>query len=154
MSLTVGHDLVRWGEFADFASPLVSHISAFTCDTLIEWARFLQAEVGDDLSEADALATIYRFTGYDGIGLPEAYDDFGEADDLAHTVPVADLVLRDLTKTRLFLPESLPSFPIIHGSGWPRAAIDRIVSEASRLGHDGIIWQGTDELTQPNSGRP
>ncbi len=146
MALTVGHDLGRWGEFADFASPLVSHISAFTCDTLTTWAKFLQAEIGDSLSAADALATIYRFTGYDGIGLPETYDGFGDAAELAYRVPVDDLVLRDLAKTRLYLPEGLPSFPIIHGTGWPRAAIDRIVSEARRLGHNGIIWQGTDEL--------
>ncbi len=146
MSLTVGHDLVRWGEFADFASPLVSHISAFTCNTLTEWARFLQSEIGDSLSTADALATIYRFTGYDGIGLPESYEGFGDAHELAQRVPVADLVLRDLAKTKLHLPQDLPSYPILHGTGWPRPAIDRIVTEARRLGHDGIIWQGTDEL--------
>ena len=72
MALTVGQDLSRWGEFGDFASPLVSHISAFTCDTLTTWARFLQAEIGPSLSEADALATIYCLTGYDGVGLPES----------------------------------------------------------------------------------
>lgn len=146
MSLSVGHDLSRWGEFADFASPLVSHISAFTCNTLIEWARFLQGEIAD-LTEADALATIYRFTGYDGVGLPESYDAFGTAADLANRIPVDELVIRDLIKTRLTLPDHVPSFPIIHGTGWPRSAIDRIVSEARRLQHNGIIWQGTDELT-------
>ena len=148
MSLTVGHNHARWGEFSDFASPLVSHISAFTCNTLIEWARFLMQEVGGQLSEADALATIYRFTGYDGMGLPESIDGFGpeNAADLAYRVPVGELVLRDLAKTRLFLPATVPSYPIIHGTGWPRAAIDRIVAEARRLGHNGVIWQGTDEL--------
>jgi hypothetical protein len=148
MSLTVGHDHLRWGEFADFASPLVSHISAFTCNTLIVWARFLQQEVGEDLSEADALAVIYRLTGYDGMELPESVDALGgeDAPDLAYRVPVDDLVLRDLAKTRLFLPPDLPSYPIIHGAGWPKTAIDRIVSEARRLGHNGVIWQGTDEL--------
>ena len=32
MALTAGHDYRRWGEMADFASPLVSHISAFVCN--------------------------------------------------------------------------------------------------------------------------
>ena len=35
MALTAGHDYLRWGEMADFASPLVSHISAFVCNTFI-----------------------------------------------------------------------------------------------------------------------
>ena len=79
---------------------------------------------------------------------PESIDGFGpeNAADLAYRVPVGELVLRDLAKTRLFLPATVPSYPIIHGTGWPRAAIDRIVAEARRLGHNGVIWQGTDEL--------
>ena len=68
MALTAGHDYRRWGEMADFASPLVSHISAFVCNTFIEWARFLQEEV-PNLREEDALQLVYRFTGYDGMGV-------------------------------------------------------------------------------------
>lgn len=42
----------------------------------------------------------------------------------------------------------MPSYPIIHGAGWPSTAIDRIVSEARRLGQNGIAGQGTDELME------
>ena len=149
MALTAGHDYRRWGEMADFASPLVSHISAFVCNTFIEWARFLQAEV-PNLKEADALQLVYRFNGYDGMGLPETIAAYraDEPDTLAYRVPTADLVLRDLVKAKLYLPPDMPSYPIIHGEGWPLAAIDRIVSEARRLGHNGVVWQGTDELME------
>ena len=147
MALTAGHDYRRWGEMADFASPLVSHISAFVCNTFIEWARFLQREV-PKLSERDALQLVYRFTGYDGMGLPATEADF-KADEeatLAYRIPTDDLVLRDLVKAKLLLPDGMPCYPIIHGEGWPREMIDRIVSEARRLGHNGIVWQGTGEL--------
>jgi len=147
MALTAGHDYLRWGEMADFASPLVSHISAFVCNTFIEWAQFLQEEI-PELTEEDALQLVYRFLGYDGMGLPETVEAYGadESATLAYRIPAADLVLRDLVKAKLYLPEDMPSYPIIHGEGWGRDTIDRIVSESRRLGHNGIVWQGTSEL--------
>lgn len=149
MALTAGHNYLRWGEMADFASPLVSHISAFVCNTFIEWARFLQEEI-PNLTEEDALQVVYRFNGYDGMGLPETVEAYGadEPATLAYRIPTADLVLRDLVKAKLYLPPDIPSYPIIHGEGWSTETIDRIVSEARRLGHNGIVWQGTDELME------
>jgi hypothetical protein len=147
MALTAGHDYRRWDQIADFASPLVSHISAFVCNTFIEWARFLQEEI-PNLTEEDALQVVYRFAGYDGMGLPETVAAFG-ADDaatLADRIPTADLVLRDLVKANLLLPEDVPSYPILHGEGWGRETIDRIVSEAKDMGHNGVVWQGTSDL--------
>jgi len=148
MAMTAGHDYLRWDQMADFASPLVSHISAFVVNTFIEWAAFLQQEVSD-LSESDALRVVYRFLGYDGMGLPETVAAFGanEHATLSDRIPTADLVLRDLVKAKLLLPEGVPSYPIIHGEGWGRPTIDRIVSEAKDLGHNGIVWQGTEDLT-------
>ena len=147
MALTAGHDYLRWDQMSDFASPLVSHISAFVCNTFIEWARFLQSEV-PNLAEEDALQLVYRFTGYDGMGLPENIEAFKEDEPatLGYRIPTADLVLRDLYKARLLLPEAVPSYPIIHGEGWGRETIDRIVEEAREIGHNGIVWQGTAEL--------
>ena len=54
--------------------------------------------------------------------------------------------MRDLVKARLCLSPELPSYPVIHGEGWPREAIDGIVQESRAIGHDGIIWQGTSDL--------
>jgi hypothetical protein len=147
MALTAGHDYLQWGEMADFASPLVSHISAFICNTFIEWARFLMAEI-PNLKEEDALQLVYRFNGYDGLGLPETIAAYraDEAATLADRIPTVQLVLRDLVKTKLYLPEDMPSYPIIHGEGWAREIVEHIVEEARRLGHNGIIWQGSSEL--------
>lgn len=147
MALQAGHDYQRWDQMSDFASPLVSHISAFICNAFIEWARFLQDEVRG-LSESDALQLVYQFTGYDGMGLPKTIEAF-KADEpatLGYRIPTADLVLRDLYKTKLLLPEGVPSYPIIHGEGWGRGTIDRILAESRAMGHNGIVWQGTDEL--------
>jgi len=148
MALTAGHDYRRWDQMADFASPLVSHIAAFVCNTYIEWARFLQEEI-PDLGEEDALQVIYRFLGYDGMGLPATIEGFGDDEaTLAYRIPTADLIIRDLVKARLYLPPEVPSYPIIHGSGWGRETIDRILAEARRLGHNGIVWQGTSDLLE------
>ncbi|MDA0711089.1 MAG: hypothetical protein O3B73_12860, partial [bacterium] len=154
MSLMAGHDYTRWHEMADFASPLVSHISAFICNTFIEWARFLVGEV-PNLTEEDALQIVYRFAGYDGMGLPKTTAAYGaeEPATLANRIPLADLVLRDLVKTKIYLPENMPSYPIIHGEGWPKETVDHIVTEARRLGHNGIIWQGTSELMAYDFGK-
>ncbi len=147
MALTAGHDHLRWDQMADFASPLVSHISAFVCNTFIEWANFLQEEV-PNLTEKDALQVVYRFAGYDGMGLPETVEAFGAEDaaTLAERIPTADLVLRDLVKAKLLLPDNVPSYPILHGEGWGIETVDRILAEAKSLGHNGVVWQGTNEL--------
>ena len=147
MALTAGHDYLRWGEMADFASPLVSHISAFVCNTFIEWAQFLQEEI-PGLSKEDSLQLVYRVLDYDGMGLPNTVAAYGadEPATLAYRIPTADLVLRDLVKAKLYLPQDMPSYPIIHGEGWGRETIDRVVREARRLGHNGIVWQGTSDL--------
>ncbi len=147
MAMTAGHDYRRWNQMADFASPLVSHISAFVCNTLIEWASFLQAEI-PNLSEEDALQVVYRFLGYDGMELPETIRAFGAEDaaTLADRIPTTDLVMRDLVKAKLLLPDGVPSYPIIHGVGWGRETSEGIVSEAKSIGHDGVVWQGTADL--------
>ena len=147
LSLFMGHNHAEWGNFADFASPLVSHIYQFVSLTLIEWAKFLQ-RYHPKLEERDALQIVYALTGYDGIGMPESFAAYNPDDPvaLAHSVPLEEVILHDLRKARLSLPEDIPSYPIIHGTGWPKPAIDAICEGAKKLGHNGIIWQGTDEL--------
>lgn len=147
LSLFVGQDHAAFHEFSDFASPLVSHISAFLCNTLVEWSQFLTRE-NPRIGEAEALRIVYRFLGYDGMGLPESIAEYriDEPQTLAYRIPVRELVMRDLVKARLYLSPELPSYPVIHGEGWPREAVDGIVEEARAVGHDGIIWQGTSDL--------
>ena len=147
LSMFMGHNHAHWDEFSDFASPLVSHISAFVVYTLVRWAKFLQ-EVNAGLSEKDALRVVYRFVGYDGMGLPDTIAGYAleEPARLPSILPLKELILRDLIKARLYLPEEIPSYPIIHGEGWPLEAIREIVTGAEEAGHDGILWQGTGEL--------
>ena len=147
LSMFVGHNHAAWADFSDFASPLVSHISSFTGHAFVAWAEELQ-KVNPGLNEADALQVVYRVAGYDGMGLPEtiAAYELEHPQRLAHVLPLEELILRDLRKTRLLLPPQMPSYPIIHGEGWPRAAIDAILRGAEASGHDGIVWQGTSEL--------
>jgi hypothetical protein len=147
LSMFVGHNYAHFHRYSDFASPLVSHISAFVCDTFAVWARFL-IEEQPSTGEREALELVYRLTGYEDMGLPQTLAGFdpGNPERLAHIVPLEELVMRDLRKARLLLSPELPSYPIIHGSGWPRAAIQRIVEQSDEVGHDGIVWQGTDEL--------
>ncbi|MDA0748317.1 MAG: hypothetical protein O2954_17510 [bacterium] len=151
LSMFMGHNHARWSECADFASPLVSHIYQFVSLTLIEWAKFLQ-QTKPGLSETDALQIVYTLTGYAGVGLPETIAGYRseDPDALAHSLPLEDVILHDLIKARLSLPSNVPSYPILHGEGWPKDAIPTIRDRALEIGHNGIIWQGTSELVPFN----
>jgi hypothetical protein len=143
----VGHNQADWSQCADYASPLVSHVSAFVVGTLVEWSRWIR-RVNPDLGETDALRLVYRLLGYDGLGLPETLDGYCLDDEerMFRTIPLTELVIHDLAKARLSLPREIPSYPVIHGDGWPRKAILAIMAGADQAGHDGVIFQGTGEL--------
>jgi len=147
----VGHDLSRWDEFSDFASPLVSHVDIFPLQTLAAWAGFLRG-LHPSLSEAEALRIVYRLVGYDALPLPDSVAAFalGEPDGEYRNVPLKDLVLLDLAKAALYLPPGIPSYPIIQGGGapwmWPREIIEGIMAGAAEQGHRGVMFQGKQAL--------
>ena len=149
LSMFVGHDHTRWSEFSDFATPLVSHIGSFTVEAFVALAGALR-EMHPSLTEEEAFRLVYNFAGYGEMDLPETVAGFelDRHERLPHLVPLEELILRDLRKARLLLPAQMPSYPIIHGSGWPKSAIDAIVKGALEAGYDGFIWQGTDELVE------
>lgn len=150
-SMLAGHNLSRWSEFSDFASPLLSHVDIFPMRTLTVSAQFL-GSVYPELSEAERLQIVYRFAGYDSLAMPDTIADFalGEPDCEFRNIPLVDLVTLDMAKARLYLPEDIPSYPIIQGGGaphdWPRADIETLMRNALDLGHDGYIYQGTTSL--------
>jgi hypothetical protein len=150
-SLLAGHNHQRWGEYSDFASPLLSHVDIFPMRTMVESANFLTG-LYSDISEAEALQVVYRFAGYDSLAMPSSIADFalGEPDCEFRHMPLVDLVTLDMAKARLYLPEDLPSYPIIQGGGaphdWPREATEALMRNALALGHDGYIFQGTRML--------
>jgi hypothetical protein len=149
----VGHNQSRWAEFSDFASPLLSHLDIFPMQTLTEAAQFLRT-LWPAVSEAVALQMVYRFTGYDGLKLPNSIADFalGEPDCEFRHIPLRDFVSLDMAKARLYLPPTVPSYPIIQGGGapwlWPRQIVEALMSAAFELGHDGYIFQGTKSLIE------
>lgn len=151
LAMLVGHNLSRWTEFSDFASPLLSHVDIFPMQTLTEAAQFLRG-LHANLSEAEALRLVYRFAGYDGLGLPDNIAAFalGEPDCEFRNIPLTDFVTLDMAKARLYLPAEIPSYPIIQGGGapwlWPREIVEAVMANALALGHDGYIFQGTKSL--------
>ena len=151
LSLFAGHNQASWHDFSDFASPLLSHADIFPMQTVVVWAQFLQ-RLFPNMSEKDALAMVYRFVGYDGVGLPSSIEDFalGEPDCEYRHVPLKDLVMLDMAKARLYLPPEIPSYPIIQGGGaphiWPRQIVEDLIAGSEETGHDGIIFQGTQSL--------
>ncbi|MHB1354627.1 MAG: hypothetical protein ACYCZF_01470 [Anaerolineae bacterium] len=151
LALFAGHDQTRWGECSDFASPLISHVDIFVMKTWVAWARFLQQNIAQ-LTEPEALQLVYRMTGYDSLGLPETIAQMAltEPDCEYRYIPLRDLLALDMAKARLTLPAGLPSYPIIQGGGaphsWPRAVIERVIEDAARLGHQGVMLQGTTSL--------
>jgi hypothetical protein len=148
LSMFVGHNLSRWSEFSDFASPLLSHVDIFPMQTLTEAAQFV-SRLHPALSEAEALHIVYRFTGYDGLKLPDSIAGFalGEPDCEFRNIPLKDFVSLDMAKARLYLPEDIPSYPILQGGGapwlWPRDIVEALMAAALELGHDGYNFQGT-----------
>lgn len=101
------------------------------------------------LAETAALGLVYRLSGYDDLSMPLAIRDLdlGEPDGEYRAVPLVGLMERDLRKARLHAPREIPSYPIIRGAVWPSDAIRHLVAYADGVGHDGIIFQGTDALS-------
>jgi hypothetical protein len=151
LSLFAGHDQTRWGEFSDFASPLLSHVDAFPMKTFVAWAKALQAWF-PQLAEAEALKMAYRLGGYAELPMPDSVADFalGEPDCEYRHIPLRDIVRLDMAKAKLYLPEGLPAYPIIQGGGapwdWPLPVVQQLMADAMELGYDGYIFQGTRVL--------
>jgi hypothetical protein len=153
LSLFAGHDQTRWGEFSDFASPLLSHVDAFPMKTWAAWARQFQAWF-PQLPEAEALQLAYRLGGYVDLDLPDNLADFalGEPDSEYRHMPLREIVRSDMAKAKLYLPEGLPAYPIIQGGGapwdWPLPIVQQLMADALELGYAGYIFQGTRVLME------
>ena len=151
LSMFVGHNHARWAEFSDFASPLLSHVDIFPMGTLVAWAQFLRG-IFPDIAETEALQVIYRLVGYDSLDMPKTIGDFalGAPDCEFRNMPLEDFVMLDMAKARLYLPQDIPSYPILQGGGaphdWPLETIKTLIAGAEALGHQGVILQGTTAL--------
>jgi hypothetical protein len=153
LAVLVGHRYRDWPSHSDFYSPLLSHIFAFITFGFAAWSRFLRDKV-PGLSEADALGLLYHLTGYGDLGMPESIEALGldRPDGEYRDVPILALMERDLAKSRLYASPEIPSYPIIQGGCWPPEVVSELIAAAERLGHDGIIFQGSGSLI-PYPGR-
>ncbi|MGH2458671.1 MAG: hypothetical protein ACRDIY_07375 [Chloroflexota bacterium] len=144
-----GHRYREWSSHSDFSSPLLAHIFAFVTQGFASWTRFLQDRI-DGLSESDALGLLYRITGYAGLGMPDTIEALGldRPDGEFHQVPIVGLMERDLEKSRRYASPGIPSYPIIQGGVWPVEVVRGLIAAAERLGHDGIIFQGSGSLLE------
>jgi hypothetical protein len=151
LAILAGHNLARWNEFSDFASPLLSHVDIFPMKTLVVWAQNLMA-LFPQLNEAQALQISYRAAGYASVKLPQSIADFalGEPDCEYRNVPLREMVKIDMAKSKLLLPADVPVYPIIQGGGapwdWPLPIVEQLEADAMELGFDGYIFQGTRVL--------
>ena len=59
---------------------------------------------------------------------------------------LADIVETEMRRARLYNDGSIPSYPVIKGFQWPRDVIERLVAAADDMGHEGIVFQGTDVI--------
>jgi hypothetical protein len=148
VALIVGQRYADVPTYADWTGPILSHVETFVNRGFAQWAGLLRERL-PALSEAAALELIYRVTGYDGLGYPATVDALGvgQPDGEYREVPLVHLVERDLAKARVYASRAIPSYPIVRGGGWPAEAIARIATYAESVGHDGIIYQGTEGIS-------
>jgi hypothetical protein len=151
LAILAGHNLTRWDQFSDFASPLLSHVDIFPMKTLVAWAQGLMGLL-PQLSEAQALQIAYRASGYASLKMPTSIADFalGEPDCEYRHIPLREIVKLDMAKSKVLLPASVPAYPIIQGGGapwdWPLPIVKELEADALALGYDGYIFQGTRVL--------
>lgn len=144
----VGHryrDVLDW---ADYTSPLLSHVEYFILSAFATYADLL-CQWTDGLAEQDALRFVYRLFGYDGVkGMPQSLDAFGiETPDCEVNCPALyDIVELEMHRGRLYNTGTIPSYPVIKGGTWSPEIVRGLVKAAERMGHEGIIFQGTASL--------
>jgi hypothetical protein len=148
VALIVGQRYADVPTYADWTGPILSHVETFANRGFARWAVLLR-DLRPELSESTALELVYRLTGYAGLGYPSAIEDLGvgQPDGEYRRVPLLALVERDLAKARAYASHKAPCYPIIKGGGWPAEAITRMAAYAESVGHDGIIYQGTGEIS-------
>ena len=80
--------------------------------------------------------------------MPLRLEDIGiETPDCENnTEALFDIVALELHRARLYNTGEIPSYPVIKGATWSSDIIRRLIETADQMGHEGIIFQGTDAL--------
>ena len=146
-SMLVGHSYADFLSWADYTSPLLSHVEIFILSTFAAYTDML-CKWNDGLAAPDALRFVYRLFGYDHLELPLNVAAFGinTPDCEVNCGALPDIVELELWRARLYNPGTIPSYPVIKGATWPPKIVRRLTGALERMGHDGIIFQGTSSL--------
>ena len=147
-ALLVGHRYRDFTEWADFTSPLLAHVEYFVLSTFATYADLLCQWIAG-LAEEEALRFVYRLFGYDRIPeMPTSLEGFGiETPDCeVNCEALGDIVELELWRARLYNSGVVPSYPVIKGGTWPAETVHRLVKAAEEIGHEGIVFQGTEAL--------
>ena len=145
----VGH---RYSEFAtcsSYTSPLLPHFEIHILMNLVSLASMLCQKVGN-LTESEALRAVRRLVGYDGFDLPDTFEGFGigAPDCETRHASLYNIIETELRKARLYNRGEVPSYPVIKGELWPTEVVRGLIDAAERMGHEGIIFQGTSSLVE------
>ena len=147
-ALLVGHSYQDFIGWADYTSPLLSHVEVFILSTFASYADLL-CQWNQGLTEEDALRLLYRLFGYDQIeNMPQSLEEFGirTPECEVNCRALADIVELELWRARLYNPGKIPSYPVIKGGPWTPAVVHRLIAAAERMGHEGIVFQQTTAL--------
>lgn len=149
-ALLVGHRYSDFVRSCDYTSPLLSHVDYFILSTFGAWADLL-CEWAEGLEEHEALRALYSFFGYGRLRMPERAEDLGIG--TWHRIPVSaklplfEIVEMEMRKARLLNPGMIPSYPVIKGTFWSKDVVSRLVKVADEMGYEGIIFQGTESVS-------
>ncbi|HCR17753.1 MAG TPA: hypothetical protein DIU35_09735 [Candidatus Latescibacteria bacterium] len=146
-SLLVGHNYLESLTWSGYTSPLISHAEIFILATFASNAD-LFCRWNSGLEETDALQLVYWLYGYDHLGLPQTLEALGVGtpDLEMRFEKLYDIVALELWRARLYNDGSIPSYPVIKGATWPKETVQRLVQTTNEIGHDGIIYQGTESI--------
>ncbi|MBI4531330.1 MAG: hypothetical protein HY709_07380 [Candidatus Latescibacteria bacterium] len=149
-SVLVGHSYRDFMEWSDYTSTLLPHVEYFIHTTFAPYADLL-SQWTEGLEEADALRFVYRLFGYDHLDMPQSLEEFGYEslgmpDCEAKCKALYDIVELELWRARLYNTGEIPSYPVIKGAVWAPEIVKGLVDAAERIGHEGIIFQGTSSL--------
>jgi hypothetical protein len=148
VALFAGHRYHDFMSVCDYTSPLLSHPSYFVLAVIQSWSHTLRTWI-PDLSEVDALHTIYGLLGFDKLRLPGKIDHLGNGlPESEPDVPgLEELVHFDLVKARQHNTGEVPSYPVLMGGLWSRGTVQRLTEAARALGHEGVIYQRSEAIT-------
>ena len=137
-------DLVRQ---ADFVQPLLGYMNWHVFQCGAAWARLVR-RCSDRLSEADALAGVWRLFGLDPRHLPRSEAEM----DGEGTAAMIEQVVGALLDEVLSACPPQRVMPVLRGHDWPAQVTHRIEQRIRAAGCPAVFYQGTNLLAGPPPG--